>query len=156
MLVLVAVCCYFLCISIVEFSITDKWRAQNTTRVYAQLLGCSIETSWKIVNCLKQGRSFYELGNAEFNPQIGSIPWGPVLENNFTFPGDNWYEGWREKDWHFLNEAPEDLIKKRQFNSRLHYMTSITMQEAAYVVCEYAQCKITMIYMQMAIDFFFF
>lgn len=116
--------------------IKDKWRAQNTTRVYAQLLGCSIETSWKIVNCLKQGRSFYELGNAEFVPQVGNIPWGPVLENNFTFPGDNWYEGWREHDWHFLNESPEDLIKKRQFNRRLQYMTGVTMQEAAYVICK--------------------
>lgn len=46
--------------------IIDKYRAQNTSRVYGQLLGCSIESSWKLVNCLKQGRNFYELGNAEF------------------------------------------------------------------------------------------
>lgn len=116
--------------------IKDKYRAQNTTRVYAQLLGCSIGSSWKIVTCLKQGRSFYELGNAEFNPQVGNIPFGPVLENNFTFPGDNWYEGWRESDWHFLNETPEELIRKRQFNRNLHYMTGVTMQEAAYVICK--------------------
>ena len=116
--------------------IRDKYRAQNTTRVYAELLGCSIGSSWKIVNCLKQGRSFYELGNAEFSPQVGNIPFGPVLENNFTFPGDNWYEGWREADWHFLNETPEELIRKRQFNRNLHYMTGVTMQEAAYVICE--------------------
>ncbi|XP_055307526.1 neuroligin-like protein glit-1 [Sitodiplosis mosellana] len=116
--------------------IQDKYRAQNTTRVYAQLLGCSIESSWKIVNCLKQGRSFYELGNAEFNPQVGNIPWGPVLENNFTFPGDNWYEGWREADWHFLSETPEQLIRTRKFNRNLHYMTGVTMQEAAYVISQ--------------------
>lgn len=119
--------------------ILDKYRAQNTSRVYGQLLGCSIESSWKLVNCLKQGRSFYELGNAEFNPQVGFIPWGPVLENNFTFPGDNWYEGWREKDWHFLQEKPESLIKRRKFNRGLHYMTGVTMQEAAYVICKFKE-----------------
>nr|CAD7571567.1 unnamed protein product [Timema californicum] len=46
--------------------IVDRYRAQNTSRVYGQILGCSIESSWKLVNCLKQGRSFFELGNAEF------------------------------------------------------------------------------------------
>lgn len=89
------------------------------------------------MNCLRQGRSFYELGNAEFNPHIGTFPWGPVLENaTTTFPGDNWYEGWREQDWHFLKETPQQLIQKRMFNRGLQYMTGVTMQEAAYVICE--------------------
>lgn len=115
--------------------IRDKYRVQNTTRVYGQLLGCSIDSSWKLVNCLKQGRSFYELGNAEFTPQVGNIAWGPVLENNFTFPGDNWYEGWHVQDWRFLQDTPEELIKQRKFNRGLHYMTGVTMQEAAYYIC---------------------
>lgn len=110
-----------------------KQRTRSSTSI---LSGCSIESSWKLVNCLRQGRSFYELGNAEFNPHIGTIPWGPVLENaTTTFPGDNWYEGWREQDWHFLKETPQQLIKKRMFNRGLHYMTGVTMQEAAYVIC---------------------
>ena len=46
--------------------IVDKFRAQNTSRVYAQHLGCSFDSSWKLVNCLKQGRSFVEIANAEF------------------------------------------------------------------------------------------
>lgn len=46
--------------------IVDKYRAQNTSRVYAQHIGCSIETSWKLVNCLKQGRSHIDLANSEF------------------------------------------------------------------------------------------
>lgn len=46
--------------------IVDKYRAQNTSRVFGQLLGCSIDSSWKLVTCLRQGRNFYELGNAEF------------------------------------------------------------------------------------------
>uniref|UniRef100_A0A2M4BC65 Putative gliotactin n=1 Tax=Anopheles marajoara TaxID=58244 RepID=A0A2M4BC65_9DIPT len=114
--------------------IEDKWRAQNTSRVFGQMVGCSIETSWKLVNCMRNGRSFYELGNAEFAPHVGLFPWGPVLENNFTFPGDNWYEGWSERDWHFLSETPESLIRRRQFNRGLHYMSGVTLQEAAFVV----------------------
>lgn len=49
--------------------IQDKYRAQNTSRVLGQVLGCSIDSSWKLVNCLRTGRSFYELGNAEFSPR---------------------------------------------------------------------------------------
>lgn len=116
--------------------IVDKYRAQNTSRVYGQLLGCAIESSWKLLNCLKQ-RSFYELGNAEFAPHVGTFAWGPVLENNFTFPEDSWYEGWRERDWHFLQETPAQLIRKRKFNRGLHYMTGVTMQEGAYAICKY-------------------
>ncbi|XP_050669670.1 cholinesterase isoform X4 [Leptidea sinapis] len=112
--------------------IEDKFRVQNTSLVFGRLLGCPIDSSWKLVNCLKQGRSFYELGNAEFQPQVGFIPWGPVLENNFTFPGDGWYEGWRERDWHFLSTKPEELITRRLFNPALRYMTGVTTQEAAY------------------------
>nr|XP_034834776.1 liver carboxylesterase 4 [Maniola hyperantus] len=114
--------------------IEDKYRVQNTSLVFGRLLGCPIDSSWKLVNCLRQGRSFYELGNAEFQPNVGFIPWGPVLENNFTFPGDEWYEGWRERDWHFLSTMPEELVARRQFNPALRYMTGVTTQEAAYVL----------------------
>lgn len=114
----------------------DKYRAQNTSRVLGQLLGCSIESSWKLVNCLRQGRSFYELGNAEFAPHVGTFPWAPVLDKNFTFPRDDWYEGWREKDWKFLSETPEELIRKKKFNRGIHYMTGVTTQEAAFMIAQ--------------------
>lgn len=116
--------------------IQDKYRAQNTSRVLGQLLGCSIESSWKLVNCLRTGRSFYELGNAEFSPQVGSFPWGPVLDHNFTLPGDDWYEGWREKDWRFLTQTPETLIRAGKFNRNIQYMTGVTTQEAAFFVAQ--------------------
>ncbi|KAH8325093.1 hypothetical protein KR074_010616 [Drosophila pseudoananassae] len=116
--------------------IQDKYRAQNTSRVLGQLLGCSIESSWKLVNCLRTGRSFYELGNAEFAPQVGSFPWGPVLDHNFTLPGDDWYEGWREKDWRFLTQTPETLIRAGRFNRNIQYMTGVTTQEAAFIVAQ--------------------
>lgn len=116
--------------------ITDKYRAQNTSRVFGQISGCSIESSWKLVNCLKQGRSFYELGNAEFPPHVGLFPWAPVIEMNITLP---YYEGWHEKDWHFMSQTPEDAIKKRQYNNGIRYMAGVTMQEAAYFICKYGR-----------------
>ncbi|CAH0562499.1 unnamed protein product [Brassicogethes aeneus] len=107
--------------------IFDKYRAQNTSRVFGKQMGCSIDSSWKLVNCLK-GRSAYEIGNAEFPPDVGLFPWAPVTEMNVSMP---FYEGWYEMDWHFINGSVEDLIRKRHFNSGLRYMSSVTLQEAA-------------------------
>lgn len=47
--------------------IIDQYRAQNTSRVFGMLMGCSIDNSWKLVDCLRRGRSAFELGNAEFH-----------------------------------------------------------------------------------------
>lgn len=87
------------------------------------------------MNCLKHGRSFYELGNAEFPPHVGLFPWGPVTEMNVTMP---YYEGWHEEDWHMFEpgDTPEKLIRKAKFNSGLQYMSSVTMQEAADFICK--------------------
>lgn len=85
------------------------------------------------MNCLKQGRSFYELGNAEFPPQVGLFPWAPVIEINVSMP---YNEGWYEKDWHFIGDTPENLIKTGEFNRGLKYMTGVTLQEAADYVCK--------------------
>ncbi|XP_076633079.1 carboxyl ester lipase-like protein Gli isoform X3 [Colletes latitarsis] len=114
--------------------IIDKYRAQNTSRVYAEMLGCSIESSWKLVQCLKDGRSFLELGNSELKPQIGMFPWAPVLDVNFTVPSDNWYEDWRVSDWRFFAETPEESIKNYRFKQNLAYMAGVTTQEAAYII----------------------
>uniref|UniRef100_A0A1L8D6I5 Carboxyl/cholinesterase-028a n=1 Tax=Plutella xylostella TaxID=51655 RepID=A0A1L8D6I5_PLUXY len=112
--------------------IEDKYRVQNTSLVFGRLLGCPIDSSWKLLNCLRQGRSFYELGNAEFQPQVGFLPWGPVLESNFTFPGDGWYAGWRSRDWRLLDQPPVQLLQRGQFNRALQYMTGVCAQDAAY------------------------
>ncbi|XP_015598992.1 acetylcholinesterase isoform X2 [Cephus cinctus] len=114
--------------------IVDKYRAQNTSRVYAEMLGCSIESSWKLVQCLKDGRTFLELGNSEFKPHVGMFPWAPVLDLNFTVPRDNWYEEWKSSDWHFFTETPEESIKARKFRKDLVYMAGVTTQEAAFVI----------------------
>jgi len=67
---------------------------------------------------------------------VGIFPWGPVLDGNFTVPGDGWYEGWRERDWHFLWETPEEMIRHGKFNRGVSYMSGVTTQEAAYFICE--------------------
>ncbi|KAL1123267.1 hypothetical protein AAG570_002353 [Ranatra chinensis] len=114
--------------------ILDRYRAQNTSRVFGQQVGCSIESSYKLVDCIKRGRNFYELGNAEFQPEVGTFPWGPVLDKGFTVPEDNWYEGWKQEDWFFTNSTPEEQIRNKQFNSGLSYMTGVTTQEAAFLI----------------------
>nr|CAI5843480.1 unnamed protein product [Callosobruchus analis] len=108
--------------------ISDRYRVQNTSRVFGKLIGCSIQSSWQLVDCLTHSRNAFEIGNAEFPPEVGLFPWAPVIEMNVTMP---YYEGWYEKDWHFINESVEALIRKRSFNPGLRYMTSVTLQEAA-------------------------
>ncbi|XP_050314079.1 cholinesterase isoform X2 [Anthonomus grandis grandis] len=107
--------------------IFDRYRAQNTSRVFGRQIGCSIESSWRLVNCLRT-RSAFEIGKAEFPPEVGLFPWAPVIEMNVSMP---YYEGWYENDWHFLNESVETLIRKRMFHPDLRYMSSVTLQEAA-------------------------
>nr|WEQ60887.1 neuroligin [Phaedon brassicae] len=106
----------------------DRYRAQNTSRVFGRQIGCGIESSWKLVNCLKNSRSAFEIGNAVFPPDVGLFPWAPVIDANVTMP---YYEGWLESDWKFMSESAEELMKKRAFNEGLRYMTSVTLQEAA-------------------------
>ncbi|XP_046479601.1 cholinesterase isoform X1 [Neodiprion pinetum] len=114
--------------------IPDKYRVQNTSRVYGEMLGCSIETSWKLVQCLRDSRSANDLGNSEFQPDVGIFPWGPVLDQNFTVPKDTWYEDWGASDWHLFNEMPEESIKARKFRKGLSYMTGVTTQEASFII----------------------
>ncbi|XP_014246706.1 neuroligin-4, X-linked [Cimex lectularius] len=115
--------------------IQDKYKAQNTSRVFGQHLGCSIDSSYKLVDCLRRHRNFHELGNAnEFLPQVGLFPWAPVLDLNFTVPGSSWYEGWKQDDWVFTNFTPEAQIKRGEFNKDFAYMTGVTTQEAATLI----------------------
>ena len=116
--------------------IVDKYRAQNTSRVFAEMLGCSIESSWKLVQCLKDGRSFNELGNAEFKPHVGMFPWAPTFDLNFTVPRD-YYDSWSSSDWHLFDEEPETSLRNRRFRPDIKYMAGVTTQEAAFILCKY-------------------
>ena len=55
----------------------------NTSMVYGERIGCTIESSWKLVDCVRKGRSFGELANIEFKPEIGTWPWSPVVQVTF-------------------------------------------------------------------------
>ncbi|KAK7871831.1 hypothetical protein R5R35_006430 [Gryllus longicercus] len=117
--------------------IEDKYRAQNTSRVFGRAIGCDIDSAWKLVSCVRKARSFVELGDAEMDahvPRVGLFPWAPVLDANFSVPLDSWYEGWREEDWRLLNDMPERLLRRRAFNPQLEYMSGVTMQEAAFMI----------------------
>ena len=61
-------------------AINDKFRAMNTSLVYGERIGCTIDSSWKLVDCIRRGRSFSELTNIEFTPEIGTWPWAPVIQ----------------------------------------------------------------------------
>ena len=37
-------------------SIDDKFRAMNTSLVFGERVGCTIENSWKLVGCVRRGR----------------------------------------------------------------------------------------------------
>ena len=52
----------------------------NNSRVYGERIGCTIDNSWKLVDCIRRGRSFAELTNVEFKPEIGTWPWAPVVQ----------------------------------------------------------------------------
>lgn len=117
--------------------VVDKYRAQNTSRVFGEHIGCSIESAWKLVNCLRKSRSAYELGNVQLEshvPRVGLFPWAPVLDGNFTVPLDSWYDGWREADWHFMWDTPEHLMRRRAFSPQLEVMMGVTTQEAAFMI----------------------
>lgn len=118
--------------------IVDQYRAQNTSRVYAEKLGCSIESSYKIVQCLMT-RGWAELGNSDLQPQVGMFPWAPVLDQNFTVLRDNYDDNWRASDWHFFTETPEESIKQGKYRKDIKYMAGVTMQEGSHVLCKSLQ-----------------
>ena len=77
----------------------DKFRAMNTSRVFGERVGCTIDSSWGLVDCIKRGRSFHELSNIEFKPEIGTWPWAPVVQKNISVPEDAWNVDWNSDDF---------------------------------------------------------
>ena len=57
------------------------------------------------------------------------------MDREIRKPPNNWFEGWEEKDWNFLPDIPEELIRLRQFNPAMRYLAGVTADEAAYVIC---------------------
>ena len=81
----------------------DKFRAMNVSRVYGERIGCTIDSSWELVDCIKKGREFHELTNLEFKPEIGTWPWAPIVQKNISVPEDGWNVEWRSED--FMGEC---------------------------------------------------
>jgi neuroligin len=46
-------------------AIQDLFRVQNTSRVYGERMGCVVDKSYKLIECLRS-RSFEEMGNVRF------------------------------------------------------------------------------------------
>jgi len=114
-------------------AISDQFRMRNTSRVYADRLGCVVDQPYKLIECLRS-RSFEELGNVRFTPGVGTWPWAPVVDSEIRKPPSNWFEGWEEKEWNFLPEIPEELIRTRKYNKALRYLAGVTADEAAYII----------------------
>lgn len=53
-------------------AVEDLLRVQNTSRVYGERLGCVVEKSHKLIECLRS-RSFDELGNVRLTVRISLI-----------------------------------------------------------------------------------
>lgn len=114
-------------------AIDDIYRVQNTSRVYGLEVGCTVESSYKLLQCLNR-RSYEELASAPIKPDIGTFAWGPTVDSKFRVPGDDWYEDWKEEDWHILPELPIKLYEKNHHHSDLHYLTGVNRNEAAKMV----------------------
>jgi len=51
-------------------------------------------------------------------------------------PKSDWYDGWQQSDWHFINESVKTAIQSGHFNKDLRYLSGVTTQEAAYILCK--------------------
>lgn len=59
-----------------------------------------------------------------------------MIDNEFLVPKSNWYDGWQQSDWHFVNESVENAIQSGRFNRDLRYLSGVTTQEASYILRE--------------------
>ena len=74
-------------------SIDDKFRAMNTSLVFGERVGCTIENSWKLVGCVRRGREAKDAlafllgsGTEEPNPDsqitsLAEIKLSPTVTN---------------------------------------------------------------------------
>jgi hypothetical protein len=51
----------------------DKFRAMNTSLVFGERIGCTIESSWKLVDCVKRGRYIGGPTNIESNKETEAL-----------------------------------------------------------------------------------
>lgn len=112
----------------------DKFRAMNTSRVFGERVGCTIDSSWGLVDCIKRGRSFHELSNIEFKPEIGTWPWAPVVQKNISVPEDAWNVDWNSDDFMAIPELISVMYENQQYHPKLQYMTGVSKDDASYML----------------------
>ncbi|XP_059086237.1 neuroligin-like protein glit-1 [Tigriopus californicus] len=115
-------------------AINDKFRAMNTSLVFGERVGCTIDNSWKLVDCVRRGRSAAELTNIEFKPEIGTWPWAPVVQVNISMPEDEWNEEWVSDDFMALPDLVTELYQQEKYNPRLQYLTGVSRDDASYLL----------------------
>ena len=115
----------------------DKFRAMNVSRVYGERIGCTIDSSWELVDCIKKGRTFQELSNIEFKPEIGTWPWAPVVQKNISVPEDGWQVEWRSDDFMALPELVSVLYENQQYHPKFQYLTGVARDDASYLLCKF-------------------
>ncbi|CAG0921836.1 unnamed protein product [Notodromas monacha] len=108
-------------------------QARNTSRVYAARIACPNDNAFKLVDCLKKGRSFNELANQEIEPDLGLFTWAPVVDKKIKKP--NWHTDQPPEDWSFLPDEPEILLDRRE-HRLAQYMTGLTRDEASHMLFE--------------------
>lgn len=105
-------------------AITDLERARNTSRVFAQRVGCDSSDTHRLVDCLRT-RTAQELCELDFKADVGPFPWAPVVDRDiFEIAEEN----------RFLPDAPENTLRRGNFNKNIFYVTGVTRDEGAYLV----------------------
>lgn len=112
----------------------DKFRAMNTSKVFGERVGCTIDSSWQLVDCIRKGRSFHELTNIEFKPEFGTWPWAPVVQLNISVPEDSWHVDWVSDDFMALPELVSVMYENQQYHKNFKYVTGVARDDASYLV----------------------
>ena len=81
-------------------------------------------------------RSFAELTNLEFKPEIGTWPWAPVSQVNISTPEDGWHEEWTSDDFMALPELVAVAYENQEYNPKLQYLTGVARDDASYLLCK--------------------
>ncbi len=68
-------------------------------------------------------------------PDVGTFPWSPAVDRTFKVPLDDYQHEWREEDWRFLPDSPENILRAGEY-PYVKYMTGYARQAAADLLYE--------------------
>ena len=64
-----------------------------------------------------------------------------MVQSDISLPPTEWYPDWTQQDWQVLPDTPEELFRRRAFNTELRLLTGVNRDEAAGFVCEYGEME---------------